>query len=128
MLCVAVLLAAPFLFGAAANAQSTYGNMSLGESINSTASYINTINQSSYLIFYPNLTWAYKYLNLARNESHTNATYSYLLLEKANASAEIQAQLLSRYQQLSALVLVALTVLLAAILYFFMRPYNGKKR
>ncbi len=128
LLCIA-LLAAPFLFGAAANAQSpASGNTSIAAAINSTASYINSINQSSYLIFYPNLTSAYNYLSLATNESHTNVTYSYLLLGKANESARHQAQLIFRYQQLSLLVLIALAILLAAILYFFMHPYRRGKR
>jgi len=127
-LCIA-LLAAPFLFGAAANAQSAaHGNASLAKAINSTASYVNSINQSSYLIFYPNLTSAYNYLSLARNESQTNITYSYLLLGKANESAQHQAQLMFRYQQLSLLILIALSILLATILYFFMRPYRRSKR
>lgn len=119
------LLAAPFLFGAAASAQSmgySYGNSSIGQAINSTYSYIGTVNQSSYLFFYPNLTGAYNYISLARNESQINLTYAYLLLGKARASATLQQQLMLKYQQLSLSVLAALSVLLAAILYFFMRP------
>ncbi|HIH49882.1 MAG: hypothetical protein ABSE71_01130 [Candidatus Micrarchaeaceae archaeon] len=129
LLCIAVLAA--LFYGAAANAQSAgatgYGyGMGASAAINSTASYVNSINQSSYLIFYPNLTGAYNYLNMARNESQTNLTYTYLLLGKARASAQVQQQILLKYQQLSLLIIIVLAVFLAALLYFFMRPRSRK--
>ena len=131
VLFLAMLFAALFIFGAAAKAQSTTAQAnatSFGAALNSTTSYVDSINQSSYLIFYPNMTAAYNYLSLAKNESQTNTTYAYLLLQKANESAQLQAHLLFRYQQLSLLILIALAILLAAILYFFMRPKRIAER
>lgn len=129
-LLLALLAAAPFLLGAAANAAQSpmQSNGSMGQALNSTASYINTINQSSYLLFYPNLTRAYNYLSMARNESQTNVTYAYMLLGKANQSAKYQEYQISKYQQLSLLVLIALAVLLGVVLYFFMRPNKRRRR
>ncbi len=96
--------------------------------INMTSSYVNSINQSSYLVFYPNLTASYKYLNEARTEFAANQTYAYSLLSKARQSATEQQTSLLRYQSLSLYILAASSILLAIILYIYMKPHQYKGR
>lgn len=86
------------------------------------ANIINTINQSGYLIFYPNLTSAYFYLNASKNKSRTNYSiaYSYLLRAK-NSAQQAQVQL-GRYQYISILVSILLIAVLFVIIYMLMIP------
>lgn len=96
--------------------------------INSTASYINMVNQSGYLIFYPNLANAYGYLNQARNQSQINPAYSYILLAKAMASAQSQEAQISQYKTDSLYVLTTLAFILVISVYLLMRPYKAAER
>lgn len=122
------LLAALLFYGAAmAGAQSLNSSSNLTAAINSTQQYISKVNQSAYILFYPNLAASYAYLNLAENVSSTNASYSYALLAKARASAQNQEAGISKYEQISLYVLVALAILLAIILYAFMIPYKKRE-
>jgi hypothetical protein len=122
---LAVLLALLF-YGTAVGAQSS-NNSNISAAINSTSSYIQQVNQSSYLIFYPNLTAAYNYLGMAKNESQLNQDYALSLLSKADQSAKTQQGLILRYQDASAYALAVLAVFLTAVLYVFMRPSKKRK-
>jgi hypothetical protein len=128
--CALLVLFALLFYGSAAGAQSANqsnrGNITT--EINSTASYIEQVNQSSYLIFYPNLTSAYKYLEMARNESQLNQDYALSLLAKARESAQTEQNLILRYQNISLYSLAALTVFLAIVLYVFMKPNKRGNR
>jgi hypothetical protein len=121
---LAALLALLF-YGTAVGAQSS-NNSNISAAINSTSSYIQ-VNQSSYLIFYPNLTAAYNYLGMAKNESQLNQDYALSLLSKADQSAKTQQGLILRYQDASAYALAVLAVFLTAVLYVFMRPSKKRK-
>jgi hypothetical protein len=123
-----VLLAILFLASPAHAAAPAYNGTNITQAINSTASYVNTINQSSYLVFYPNLTAAYRYLNLSENASRTNPTYAYSLLAEARSSARHQQLAIQQYANLSLYLLIAIAIVLAVVLYVFMRPYRpGRK-
>ncbi len=99
----------------------------LGSAINSTASFINMVNQSGYLIFYPNLTQAYSYLNLAKQDSQSNPGYSYLLLTRAKASAQAELNSIDQYRSDSLYILVIFAILLAILLYLLMMPRGAGK-
>ncbi|MGI0100237.1 MAG: hypothetical protein ACREBH_00725 [Candidatus Micrarchaeaceae archaeon] len=110
------------------NAQYSTVNSStgIGVAINSTKQFISTVNQSSYLVFYPNLTESYMYLHMAVNESKSNPGYAYILLGEAKASAQHQKQKLASYKTVSLYVLAAFTLVFAASIYVLMRPYRPK--
>lgn len=107
-----------------ANASGIYNNSNLTSAINGTQQLIESVNQSAYIVFYPNLTAAYNYLQQARNQ--TNAANVYLLLSKAKASALQQQARINQYRDVSLFVLSAILVVLCLILYIFMRPYKRK--
>lgn len=94
----------------------------IGAAINSTRSYVDKVNQSAYLVFYPNLTAAYGYINDAANVSHTNPAYAYALLGKAMSSAEQQLNLINRYRTESFYTLAAVSIILAILLNRLMKP------
>lgn len=91
----------------------------LTNTINSTSSFLNTVNRSSYLVFYPDMSQAYDYLYLAENQS--NESYSYALLAKARYSAKSQLDRINSYREISLYVLIASAAVLACLLYWFMR-------
>ena len=115
--------------------QSTsIGSASINASINSTAAYINTVNQSGYLVFYPQLAQAYNYLNLAKNISAKNASAAYSLLAMARSSAQSQELSLQHNERYLSYGLIAASLFLGLLLYALMRPplrrgnvTNGKK-
>ncbi len=94
---------------------------SINSSINSTTAYIQQVNESAYLIFYPNLSSAYNYLQKAENVSGTNATMAYVLLSEARASAAKQQDYLNGEKQVSAAVMAALTIITALLLFQVMK-------
>lgn len=99
----------------------------ISASINSTRSYVDMVNQSAYLIFYPNLTAAYGYLDSAVNVSRTNPAYAQVLLGRARESARIQLAAIDGYRTWSFYILAAASVLFAVLLERLMRPKPSRK-
>lgn len=122
------LLAALLFYGSMAGAQGVNNSSNMTTAINSTLQYVNKVNQSSYLVFYPDLTTAYNYISLAKNESSFNSTYAYYLLAQARQSAASQEAKIYQYKQISLYVAIALAIVLAVILYLFMQPYKPLAR
>ena len=138
------LLALFFLFAAlvlgAATAHAHGLNLTLAKgapanfsnSFNSTLSYIQMANQSSYLVFYPNLTDAYFQLYMAKANYTRNISLAYAQLANARADAAVQLARIYSYRPISLAIMVALTVAAAAALYVVMhRPKvvgKGRKR
>jgi hypothetical protein len=119
------ILAMLIFYGISAHAQSQIGVVSstnITVAINTTAAFINRVNQSGYLVFYPNLAEAYNYLNLARQNSQTNTQYAYLLLTNANGSAQAELNRINQYKSDSLYVLIVSAILLAIMLYILMMP------
>lgn len=97
------------------------GSANITSAINSTRQYIDSVNESAYLVFYPNLDYAYNALNEAVNVSHTNTTEAYALLQLASSSAAAAQHRLYRYSLASFYALAIVSVAFAAILYSLMR-------
>jgi len=100
---------------------------SISAEINSTRSYVDEVNESGYLVFSPNLTAAYGYLNNATNMSHTDPAYAQVLLGKARESAEVQLANIDRYRTLSLYVMAVASVLLVVLLAKLMRSKPSRK-
>lgn len=98
----------------------------LSVAINSTRAYLQQVNQSAYLFFYPNLGQAYSYLYRAMNQSLLNQSMAYALLNQSRGSAMAEQDRIGSYRQESAYVLGGITVALAVILYALMRPFNTR--
>ena len=92
------------------------------------ANYVNAVNDSGYLIFYPNLTQAYSYLNTSYNLLKASPSGAVFYATLARSSAEAQYNAISYYRNVSLVVMVAITAIIAGFLYLFMRPMNIKKR
>lgn len=124
-----VLLLISFVFYTYAQ-QPQQISQQINQSINSTGNYIESVNQSGYLVFYPNLTQSYKYFYEAKNVSKTNPILAMQLLSQASQSATNQLNILNQKRQGSLYVMLVLTAIVAAILYVVMKPkkYKGKSK
>jgi hypothetical protein len=90
--------------------------------INSTANYIETINQSGYLLFYPNLSKAYSYLEKARSIYTKSPSAAVAYANQAEASAREQYATIGQYRLYSLVAAAIFTIAMGAILYLFMIP------
>ena len=98
----------------------------IGAAINSTLDYVNMVNQSAYLVFYPNLSASYSYIGSAANVSHANPAYGQELLAMAMSSAKRQLDNVDAYRTESFLALGAVAVVLVVLLNRLMRPKKGR--
>jgi len=90
--------------------------------INETANYINLVNESGYLIFYPSLSGAYAYMNNATKfcNSSPNLAVSYAL--KAKQIALQEEEKLNSYKLISLISTLIFTIIMLVMLYFYMKP------
>ncbi len=116
-----------FLFSYAGAQPASGGARSINATINSTAAYIQLVNESGYLIFYPNVTNATGLYNKAVNISASDPAAALTLLSEAHDSAQQQLQQISIYRNDSFVVVAIIFAASALVLYFVMRaPKNGK--
>ncbi len=121
LLCLAIGLLLLSVF-----ANYSYSQTGVGADINSTLAYVNMVNQSAYVVFYPNMTAAYGYISKAENVSRTDPAYARSLLAQAMGSAQQQLDRISQYRTDSVLVLAVVAVALVVLLNRLMRVRRGK--
>ncbi len=102
-------------------------NSSVSAVINQTAAYINTVNQSGYLIFYPNLTSSYSFLNKSKQAYGNNLSESMFYANRAKSSAEDAYTKIESYKYYSAITLLVLAIALGALIYLYMLPIKKGK-
>ncbi len=96
------------------------------KAINITASYIEQVNKSSYLVFYPNLKQAYTYLDKAEGIKNEDPSLAFSTLNMAYSSAQGQLASIDRYEYISLYITIILTAITAIALYLIMKPVNPK--
>ncbi len=121
---LAVLLLPVFsaaAFAGAPNSTSAYSNaaalQSFNASFNSTLGYLTMVNQSSYLVFYPNLNKAYNLTYTAKKIYKEDPQLAYMDLSEAKTLAAGQLAYINRYQNVSFIALAVITVITAYLLY-----------
>ncbi|MGC9205344.1 MAG: hypothetical protein ACP5FN_03685 [Candidatus Micrarchaeia archaeon] len=95
--------------------------------INSALSYVNLINQSSYLIFIPNLKSAYAYLENASNIYNTSPEDAVAYALKAKELAQSQYNSISSYRLLSFVAMLAFSIATLYLLFIYMKPVRSLK-
>ncbi len=92
--------------------------------------YVDMLNTSGYLVFSPNLTLAYKYLQMAEKAENTSPERAIAYAQLAYNEATRAYAKLDQYRAGSAIVMLALTIAFAAILYRIMKKQkpSGKKQ
>jgi hypothetical protein len=109
---------------------STVDKVYANKTIAEAQQYIEKINESTYLIFAPNLTQAYEYLSKAEKAYNTSPEEAVLYAKEAMRAAAASYDKLNAYRLYSALVMFAVTVALALLLLHIMRkvPKEGRNR
>ena len=107
-----------------ANYSSKYANATLA---NATA-YVQSVNESGYLIFYPNMTQADAYLGKAAATCNTSPAASVIYSDEARAAAREQYGSISRYREASFAVMAVLATFSAVIVAASMRKARGAKK
>lgn len=116
MLVLAVLLL-PAAVAAEQISAESYNSIYANATIASTYGYIDSVNQSGYLLFQPNLTLAYKYAWLALGNVSSDPNLSVFYSEKARGIAQQQYSQINQYrsESLGAMALVTLALLIALL-------------
>ncbi len=107
-------------------AQPNYTKAQTAAVVTNALSYVNETNQSSYLIFSPNLTAAYSYLNKAESLENTSPNGSVFYAQEAVSSASEAYKKIGVYREDSLIAITLFSIAMAVVLYRFMRPV--KKR
>lgn len=117
----------------AAEVHAPYYTVEEANAIISNATlYVNGINQSSYLIFYPNLTASYAYLSKARLIYKDSPSSAIFYANKATYSAYSAYTAIGYYRYISAALSALFAAVFAGLLYKLMKPVRkyrkGKKQ
>ena len=115
-------------FMAGAQTFGSASKASANTTINNAITVLNEVNESGYLIFYPNLTQAYADLNKSMQVYNVSPSASEVLANRAEAEAQAQYQQINTYRQDSIGVMLFLTAILAYIVVIVARPVPGKSR
>lgn len=101
---------------------ANYTPMQANTVIQNATNYVNLINQSSYLIFGPDLGKAYAYLAQARLIAASNPIGAVIDAELAYYSAEQAYAKISILRQKAFIIITAFALLMAIIMYDLMKP------
>ena len=126
-----VALLAVALSAAGAFAQQSGSNYTQGyanATISRASSYVESVNESGYLIFYPNLTQAYVYLNKAQAAYIRSPDQAVAYANEAQASAAQQYSDIGEYRYAAFAAMAAITVISAAVVAASMRKVRGRDR
>lgn len=110
------------LIASAAQITSNYSRQYANVTINHAIEYVNMVNESSYLLFYPNLTQAYSYLNTSLSLYNSSPADAVVFANKAVGQAMLQYNVINSYRQVSAAAMLLLTLLLLLLLHRLMAP------
>ena len=124
LVCIMEFLAAQNAMQISPFNYTAYANQTL---VNATAQ-VNAVNESGYLIFYPNLTSAYADLQGAQEALNTSPTTTVALANRAVSEADAQYRLTGTYRNASAAIMVAFVLALALVLGKVMRPAKRSRR
>ncbi len=106
--------------------------MTANQSIKNATAYLQTVNESGYIVFYPsNLSAAYAYLNKSKTAySHNSPALTVEYSDKAIATAKSAYLQINYYRTASIVVMLIFTAVIGLILYRLMKPVKTtlKKR
>ncbi len=108
----------------ASAATTPYTMMTANQSIKNATAYLQTVNESGYLIFYPsNLSTAYAYLNKSETAySHKSPALAVEYSDKAILLARSSYLQISYYRNVSIVVMLIFTAIVGLLLYKLMKP------
>lgn len=112
----AAILLLAFLGTAAAAQVSVASVFYANQTLQQARSVVAQVNESGYLLFYPNLTSAYADLSKAQQFYNTSPQSSVYYSQQAISKAQAEYSSISSYKYYSALVMGALTLIFVFLL------------
>ncbi|MDE1804392.1 MAG: hypothetical protein KGH59_01250 [Candidatus Micrarchaeota archaeon] len=121
LLAIVLILLTAQISGAQSVSSANYSVAYASQTINTTLAYIDNVNQSGYLIFYPHLSAAYNYIGEAQKayRSSPNTAVEYAAL--AMRSAQEEYSRISSFRAASFAVMSFFTIVSFALMYAVMR-------
>ncbi|MCL5239170.1 MAG: hypothetical protein M1286_01705 [Candidatus Marsarchaeota archaeon] len=110
---------------ALAGAQTQINNPTVAyanQTVSNSAYYLSQVNESGYLVFYPNLTQAYSDLFKAESTYNTSPSTAVIFANKAVDEANTEYQRISAYRPEAVVVMAAFTVFFVLLLGRAARP------
>ena len=125
---LSIILLLPVLLGAQQISSTNYTTSQANATISSAYLYVNTVNESGYLIFQPNLSASYKYLALASQIYNKSPDSAVSFAQQAQALAEQQYGDMTYYKSESLPVITLITLVFLLALAKVMYPVKlGRK-
>lgn len=122
------LLIFPVLLSAQQMSGTNYTSSQANQTIASAYSYVNTVNESGYLVFQPNLTASYRYLLMASQIYNRSPDTAVFYAQKAQQIAQQQYSSMGYYRQRSFFVIAAIAIAFMVMLAKVMRPVSLRRR
>ncbi len=108
-------------------AQQSYTPQQANAIISGVISYVNAVNESGYIIFYPHLDGAYSYLSNATKLYNVSPDTAVAYALKAKELASVQLAKINSYKLISFFVVLAFTLVMLFLLYMYMRPLKARR-
>ncbi len=121
-LLVGIMLAGLLAVSFAQVTTPQYTRQSANATITNATLYLEEVNASGYIFFYPNMKTAYMYLSKANAALNTSPEAAVLYADEAQASAKSQYASLNRFREISLAGSVAFTIAMCLLLYWYMTP------
>ena len=96
--------------------------------INETTSFVNTINESGYIIFYPRLSGAYSYLANATKIYNTSPDLAVAFSIKAREIAIEEENRIESYAYIAFIAMLIFTLSMLSLLYIYMKPVKKARK
>ena len=107
---------------------SNYTSVQANATITAAYSYVNSVNESGYLIFEPNLAEPYSYLAKAQELVNSSPNAAVVDAQTALSLAKQQYSTISSYRQDSFPIAAIFTIAMLFALIKAMRPISAKNR
>jgi hypothetical protein len=95
--------------------------------ITNTTAYVQSVNQSAFLVFYPNLTMANYYLRVSKSIYKTNPSEAVFYARQAAAAASAAYSGIALRKGMGLFLATVFTIAMGAALYVFMKPIYLRK-
>lgn len=95
--------------------------------ITNATAYVQSVNQSAFLVFYPNLTMANYYLRISESIYKTNTSEAVFYARQAAAAASAAYSGIALRKGIGLFLATVFTIAMGAALYVFMKPIYLKK-
>ncbi len=119
-------LASLFYLAGAAQPLSITQAAAANQTLSRAEAYVSLVNESGYLVFYPNLTQAYADLNKSMQLYNNSPGSAVVFANEAVDSARIEYARIQEYKEASFVVMLVISIVLVAVFLKIMKPVKNR--